>query len=71
MAGGQVKAGGGRFQQVHKADVWVELQFCDPSRGERTKVETLEWRLKTLILCFLLSLYFWAPGSPLFWDVTV
>ena len=40
--------------------------FCEPSRGERTKVETLKWRLKSLLPCFRISPYFLFPQlSPL------
>ena len=66
MAGGQVKAGGRQRHRVHEADSWVELLFREPSRGERKKGETLEWRLKTLLLCFQISLYFGSPTFPSF-----
>ena len=44
---------------------------ADPSRGERSKVETLEWRLKSLFRCFCLSPYFWFPNSTPFWVLVV
>ena len=36
----------------------------DPSRGERKKVETLEWRLNVLPQCFWISPYFLFPNFP-------
>ena len=53
---------------------WIrfrELSRAEPSRGKRTKVETLEWRLKALFPCFRLSLYFLFPDSTPFWVLTV
>ena len=44
---------------------------AEPSKGERTKVERLEWRRKALIHCFRFSTYFWFPYSTLFWFLTV
>ena len=51
---------------VHEAGAWVEPRFSDPSQGERTKVETLEWRIKVLLPCFWIYPYFWFPNFPLF-----
>ena len=42
-----------------------QIMGADPSQGESTKVETLEWRQKALLPCFYLSPYFWFPGSTL------
>ena len=44
---------------------------AEPSQGERTKVETLEWRLKALFPCFRLSPYFLFPDSTHFWVLVV
>ena len=52
----------GSVTGVHEADAWVDpISRPEPIRGERTKVETLEWRKKALISCFYLSPYFWFP----------
>ena len=47
------------------------VRFSELSRGERTKVETLEWCLKALLPCFRLSPYFGFPSFPLFRVSTV
>ena len=49
---------------------WIPISRAKPSRGKRTKVETLEWHLKALLLCFQLSPYFWFPNSTLFHFLT-
>ena len=67
MTGERVKSGGWRRHQVHKANAWVECQFRVPSRCGRTKVKTVECCLKTLLLCFRLSPYFWFPDLTLLW----
>ena len=43
-----------------------ERSRADPIRGERKKVETLEWRLKALLPCFLFSCIFCSPNRPSF-----
>ena len=71
-AGGPRPAAGGRwYHRVHEADALVEHRFCETIRGERTKVETLKWRLKAILPCLCISPYFWFPDFPLFWDSTV
>ena len=70
-AGGRYKAGGQRRHRFHKTDACVEHRFREPSRGKRMKVETLEWRIKALLPCFRISLYFWFPDFTLFLDLTV
>ena len=71
VVGRRAKAGGRRRHWVHESDAWVERRFRDPSRGERTRVETLEWRIKALIPCFRISSCFWFPNFPLFRISTV
>ena len=57
---------------VHDGDAWVDpILRADPSRGERTKLETLEWRLKALLPCLPLSPYFLFPESTHFFDYTI
>ena len=50
---------------VHKSGAWVDpFLRAEPSQGESTKLETLEWRLKALLPCFPLSRIFF-PDSTL------
>ena len=58
MAGERVKASSWRRHRVHNAYSWVEHQFRKPIQGKRKKVESLKWRLKSLLPCFRISLYF-------------
>ena len=52
--------------------IWVSLYwYTEPSRGKRTKLETIEWRPKALIPRFYLSPYFCFPDSTLFRFLTV
>ena len=67
----QAKSGGQWHNRVHQDYAWVKHWFCELSRGERTKVETLKWRLKALLPCFRLSSSFWFTNFPLFWFLTV
>ena len=56
----------GGVTRVHEADALVDpILRAEPRRGERMKVETLEWRLKALLPCFCLSPYFSPRLDPL------
>ena len=55
MAAWQAKDGGWRHHQGPQGWYLSGTQFRELSRGERTKVETIEWRLKTLLQCFQIS----------------
>ena len=61
----------GGVKGVHEDDAWVDpILRAEPSRGKRTKMETLEWRLKALFPCFCLSPYF-PPDLTHFWVLTI
>ena len=56
---GEGGGGGGCVTGVHEADYWVDpISRAEPSRGERTKVKILEWRLKALHTYFPISRIF-------------
>ena len=60
-------AAAGAVIEVHEADTWVDpISRAERSLGKMLKVETLEWRLKALLLCFCLFPYFWFPDSTPF-----
>ena len=57
---------------VHEADAWVDpILRAKPVRDKMMKLETLDWRLKALLPCFRISLYFWFPESTLLRFLTV
>ena len=58
---------------VHKADAWVDPDFVIQAM-KQTKVKSLEWHIKALLMCFRISLYFWGFQSdriPVFDGLTV
>ena len=69
-----VKAGGRWSHRGPRGWCLGGTLFCEPRRGERMKVGTLGWRLKSPLTCLLISMYFWFPWlSPLpgFYGMTV
>ena len=55
----------GCVTRVHESDAWAEPDFASQA-VRKTKVETLEWRLKVLLLSFCLYPYSKVFNSPLF-----
>ena len=49
MAGSRVKSNIRRRHWVHEVDACAEIRFCEPIQGDRMKLETIKWRLKTLL----------------------
>ena len=61
----------GGVTSVHEADVWVDPAFAsraEPRRNDENGI--LEWRLKALLPCLWIYLYFWFPDSTLFQFLT-
>ena len=57
--GATAAAAAGGVTGVHEAEAWVDpISRAEPSRGERSKVETQEWRLGAIPV---------SPSFPVFW----
>ena len=46
---------------IYMLSGWTVGRFREPIWGKRTKVKTLGWRIKVVLLCFCIFPYFWFP----------
>ena len=61
-----------RYYQVIGAGIYLKVSVTFAIRAVRkNKVETIKWRLNTILSCFRISPYLWVYDYPLFRFLTV